>query len=88
MTRQLVELDVLNDLRDLATSLGLNSEGLTNLDAVVAKENLHLFINLMEVAKQRHEVGRQLTEIRMRKYLSNKMVSDNESGLRNADKGL
>lgn len=80
MTRQLVELDVLDDLRDLATSFGLNSEGLTNLDAVVAKlmdtyevpeENLHLFINLMKVAKQRHEVGRQPTEIRRRKYLSN-----------------
>ena len=74
-------------MHNLAVEYGLDFNSMHNADEVAAKlletadipeEALHTYISLLEVAKKKREVGRKLTEIRCRKYLSGEGAVDGE----------
>ncbi|MEM2366552.1 MAG: hypothetical protein QXL06_06470 [Nitrososphaerota archaeon] len=76
------------EMQNLALKLGLDTESLSNVDEVIAKllaesnhidERLHFFIDYLEAAKHMVDVGRKLTEMRKKRYLSSGGVGDAEA---------
>jgi predicted CopG family antitoxin len=74
LTGALRKMGVYEELKELAQSLGLDFENLSNAEEIAAKllkswnglkAHAHLFITLLETAKQKKEVERKLEEIRM-----------------------
>jgi hypothetical protein len=75
--KMLRDMGAFETMHGLAVDYGLDFKDMHNADEVIAKlsvttgipdEVLHTFISLLEVAKKKREVGRQLASIRLQKY--------------------
>jgi hypothetical protein len=83
-------MGVYEELKDMAQRLGLDSNSLSNAEEIAAKllknwnglkTNVHLFITLLETAKQKKAIERKLEEIRMQNT-TNAQTNSTENGFR------